>query len=619
MREGSAARSYFRLLSYLKPLWKKCVLLLVITAIFASLSGISLTLIPPFLNILFNQETGISGVETLAGEDNSLLIPDSVESRIETAKKYAKKLIYNGDLTERLARFCVIFFTLMIVKNVFGYISAYMNYSLGETVLMSIRNELYGKIQQLPMSFFDRNKTGHLISRITNDVTMIRGAIVSGMASLIQNGLMTIIAITIIFYTSWKLSLLTIILVPVNTLLIIIISRKLRKGSIRAQERMADITMVLQETISGVRVVKAFGMEDFEKKKFSFFSGKYLKEYVKMRRFAELARPSSEALGMVATVIVLWYGGKLVISRELDAANLMMFIGAMLWVVNPIKQLSKLNSMIQEGLGCAQRVFGILDIPTEDESGGDIEIEEFKDLIEYRDVSFSYNEGEVVLDGINLEIRKGEMVAIVGISGSGKSTIADLLARFYRVDSGRILLDGVDIEGIKLASLRAIMGIVTQETILFNDTVFNNIAYGVETCPMDKVVKAAKAANAHEFISRMKEGYDTVIGDRGVQLSGGQRQRLAIARALVKDPQILILDEATSSLDVESEALVQDAIDHLVKGRTTFVIAHRLSTVKSSDKIIVLENGKIVQEGIHRELIDEEGTYKRLYQMQIRG
>jgi subfamily B ATP-binding cassette protein MsbA len=619
LKEGSAAKSYFRLLSYLGPMWKKCVLLLVVTAIFASLSGISLTLIPPFLHILFDEDAGVSEIERIVGDDNSSLIPDSVERYIESAKNHAKRIIYRGDLKERLARFCLIFFTLMIVKNIFGYLSAYMNYSLGETVLMRIRNELYGKIQQLPMSFFDRNKTGHLISRITNDVTMIRGAIVSGMASLIQNGLMTIIAITIIFYTSWKLSLLTIVLVPLNTLLIVIISRKLRKGSIRAQERMADITMVLQETISGVRVVKAFGMEGFERKKFSFFSDKYLREYVKMRKFAELARPSSEALGMIATVVVLWYGGNLVISGELDAANLMMFIGAMLWVANPIKQLSKLNSMIQEGLGCAQRVFSILDIPTEDESGGDVEISEFKEVIEYKDVTFSYNDGEAVLDRIDLQIAKGEMVAIVGVSGSGKSTLADLLARFYRVDSGSILLDGVDVQDIKLSSLRALMGIVTQETILFNDTVFNNIAYGVETCPMERVIKAAKAANAHEFISRMKDGYDTVIGDRGIQLSGGQRQRLAIARALVKDPQILILDEATSSLDVESEGLVQEAIDHLVKGRTTLVIAHRLSTVKSSDKIVVLENGKIVQEGIHEELIDDEGTYKRLYRMQIRG
>jgi len=590
----------------------------VVTAVFAALSGVSLTLIPPFLNILFNEDPEISEVDQLVGTDHSRLVPDSVEKHIEKAKNKAKKIIYRGTAAERLARFCIIFFSLMIIKNVFGYLSAYLNYALGETVLMRIRNDLYGKIQALPMTFFDRNKTGHLISRITNDVTVLRGAVVSGLASIIQNGLMTIIAITIIFYTSWKLSLLTIVLVPANTLLIIIISRKLRKGSIRTQGKMADITMVLQETISGVRVVKAFGMEEFEKKKFSFFNIKYLKEYLKMRRFAELARPTSEALGMLATVVVLWYGGKLVISGELDPANLMMFIGAMLWVINPIKQLSKLNSMVQEGLGCGQRVFSILDIPTEDEEGGEKIITGFNDRIEYREVSFRYNEGDPVLENINLEIKRGEIVAIVGISGSGKSTLADLLARFYRVDSGEILLDGINIEDIKLSSLRSLMGIVTQETILFNDSVYNNIAYGMEDCGMDRVVKAAQAANAHGFISKMREGYDTIIGDRGVQLSGGQRQRLAIARALLKNPQILILDEATSSLDVESEALVQEAVDNLVRGRTTLVIAHRLSTVKSADKIIVLDEGRIVQQGLHKELINEEGKYKQLYSLQIR-
>jgi subfamily B ATP-binding cassette protein MsbA len=290
----------------------------------------------------------------------------------------------------------------------------------------------------------------------------------------------------------------------------------------------------------------------------------------------------------------------------------------MLWVVNPIKRLSKLNSEIQEGIGCGQRIFRIMDYGSEGEMEGDIEVNDFQDRIEYRDVSFSYTGKEDVLSGIDLTISYGEIVAIVGVSGAGKSTLADLLPRFYPVTSGKILLDGVDINRIRLSSLRSMMGIVTQETILFNDTVFNNIAYGMESCSREDVVKAAKAANAHRFISGMEDKYDTEIGDRGVQLSGGQRQRLAIARALLKNPQILILDEATSSLDVESEALVQEAIDHLVKGRTTLVIAHRLSTVKHADKIVVLEDGRISQIGKHEELINEEGTYRKLYKMHIR-
>jgi len=617
MTEYSPGKTYLRLLGYLRPRWKRLVVLFVCTTIFASLSGVSLTLIPPFLNILFG--TGPEVVEEPAPQDDSLLLPDAIESRIDRAKNAAKRLIYEGDPTERLARFCIIFISLMLLKNIFGYIGTYLTIYLEQSILKRIRDEMYGKIQMLPMSFFDRQRTGHLISRITNDVTNLRGAVVGSLASIIRNTLMTIIAVTIIFYISWRLSLLTLALVPVNVILISIISRKLRKGSMRAQERMADMTSVLQETISGVRVVKAFGMEDFEQGKFRFFNYRYLVEYLKMRRFAEMASPASEALGMGASVIVLWYGGRLVITGGLDPANLMMFIGAMLWVVTPIKNLSKLNNVIQEGLACAARVFGILDIETEKDTSGEEEIESLEREIVYEGVSFGYSEGSPVLSGISLRIEKGKVVALVGASGAGKSTLADLLPRFYSPTSGRILIDGRDISSVRLSSLRSLMGIVTQETILFNDTVFNNIAYGMVDYPGEEVERAARAANAHGFITTMPEGYSTVIGDRGVQLSGGQRQRIAIARALLKNPQILILDEATSSLDVESEALVQDAIDKLVEGRTALVIAHRLSTIKKADMIVVLENGSIRQTGTHEELIDEDGIYRKLYSMQIRA
>jgi subfamily B ATP-binding cassette protein MsbA len=518
-----------------------------------------------------------------------------------------------------LVRFCAVFLAIMIVKNIFGYASTYITIFLEQSILYRIRNELYGTIQVLPMSFFDQQKTGHLISRITNDVTNLRGAVVGSLASIVRNTLMTLIAICIIFLISWKLSLLTIVIVPINISLIGIISRKLRKGSLRAQERMADMTSVLQETISGVRVVKAFGMEDFEKNKFDLFNLRYLREYLKMRRFAELASPTSEMLGIIASVAILWYGGRLVIEQSLDPANLMLFVGAMLWVVTPIKNLSKLNSVVQEALASGQRVLQILDIGSEDEDSGQMEIEGVQDRIEYERISFGYSDGAEVLSGLDFEIGRGEVIAIVGPSGAGKSTIADLLPRFYRPTTGRILIDGKDISEIKLSSLRGIMGIVTQETILFNDTVFNNIAYGMSDCPLERVIEAAKAANAHSFISEMQDGYETTIGDRGVQLSGGQRQRIAIARALLKNPQILILDEATSSLDVESEALVQEAIDRLVKGRTTLVIAHRLSTIRNADKIIVVQNGRIEQVGSHEELIGEAGTYRKLYHLQIKS
>jgi subfamily B ATP-binding cassette protein MsbA len=614
--KDGARKTYFRLLSFLMPFWKKLIVLFLCTTIFAALSGVSLTLIPPFLNILFGKKPA-ELIQEEKDSDNGIPLPTELDQRVEGILHEIKVFIYKGEPRDRLARFCIIFLCLMIVKNVFDYASTYLTLYLEQSVLYKIRNKLYGKIQMLPMTFFDREKTGDLISRMTNDVTLLRGIIVGSLASLIKNGFMTIIALIIVFYISWKLSILTIILLPLNIYLISIISRKLRKGSMRAQSRMADLTATMQENISGVRVVKAFNMEDYERNKFETFNWKYLKEYLKMRRFAELASPTSETLGTLASVIILWYGGGLVIKGDLDPANLMMFISAMLWVISPVKRLSKLNSMIQVGISCGNRVLQVIDIKTEREHSGSIEIDSLESGIVYQNVSFSYYHKSPVLRDINFTIEKGEVVAIVGPSGSGKTTIADLLARFYIPTSGCILIDGIDIRELKLSHLRRLMGIVTQETILFNDTVFNNIAYGVEDCPMENVIDAAKAANAHNFIEKMPSSYQTVIGDRGVQLSGGQRQRLAISRALLKNPQILILDEATSSLDIESEALVQEAIERLMRGRTNLVIAHRLSTIRNADKIVVLENGTIRQIGDHQELMNEDGVYRKLYQLQV--
>jgi subfamily B ATP-binding cassette protein MsbA len=618
VRRPRANPTYLRLLAYLVPFWRRAIVLFIASAIFAALSGVQLGLIPPFLHILFGRGEAPAATQSVSAE-HGIALPASVERAKTAVVAAAKGLMYRGSAVERLERFCIVFFALMLIKNVFGYVSTYMTISLEQSVLYRIRGDLYGKTQVLPLSFFDRQKAGHLISRITNDVTQLRGVVVGSLASLVQNGLMALIAIGIVFLTSWKLSLLTLILLPLNVLLIGVISRKLRKGSRRAQERMADMTAVLQETISGVRVVKAFGMEEFEKKKFDIFNVRYFGEYLKMRRYAELASPTSETLGMLASVVILWYGGKLVLRENLDPANLMLFVGAMLWVISPIKNLSKLNSVIQEGLASGDRVFHVLDIASEREEAGTIEIKEFRDEIVYENVTFSYGNDVAVLSDVNFRIKCGEIVAVVGPSGGGKSTVADLLPRFYRPTAGRILIDGTDIADVTITSLRSLMGIVTQETILFNDTIFNNIAYGMERCPEEAVIRAAKAANAHDFILAAPQGYQTVIGDRGAQLSGGQRQRIAIARALLKNPQVLILDEATSSLDIESEALVQEAIDHLMKGRTNLVIAHRLSTIRNADRIIVIEDGNIRQVGTHEELIREEGIYRKLYQLQIRA
>ena len=404
MSDMSAGKIYIRLLSYLKPFWRRVIILFICTTIFASLSGISLTLIPPFLHILFGETE--QQVENAADSSvHGVPLPTSFESMKDSIITKVKEFFDPSEPMEALVRFCAVFLVLMVVKNIFGYVSTYLTIYLEQSILCRIRNELYGTIQVLPMSFFDKQKTGHLISRITNDVTNLRGAVVGSLASIVRNSLMTLIAIFIVFLTSWKLALLTIVLVPVNITVIGIISRKLRKGSLRAQERMADMTSVLQETISGVRVVKAFGMEDFEKGKFDLFNLRYLMEYLKMRRFAELASPSSELLGIVASVFILWYGGRLVIEESLDPANLMLFVGAMLWVVTPIKNLSKLNSVVQEALASGQRVLQILDIGSEDEDSGEIEISGVREKIVYEEVSFSYSDGVEVLNGVELEAR----------------------------------------------------------------------------------------------------------------------------------------------------------------------------------------------------------------------
>jgi len=455
---------------------------------------------------------------------------------------------------------------------------------------------------------------------MTNDVSMLQGAVIGVAASVIRNGLMTLIGMVVVLAVSWKLSMLTFTIVPVNLVLIDWIGRKLKKRSYRTQEGMAEMTAVLDESISGMRVVKAFNMGDYEKRRFAKYNLGYTRQYLKMKLWGAVASPTSELLGTVSIVAILFYGGNLVLSGTLSPENLVLFIGAMIWVVTPVKSLSKLNTSIQESLACADRVFALMDIapePGESRTGARTRKACFEESIGFEAVSFEYVPGRPVLRDIRFSVKPGEGIALVGPSGAGKTTLVDLIPRFYDPTSGRILMDGVDIGEFDLKSLRSLMGMVTQEVILFNDTVRNNIAYGLQDCPIEKVIEAAAAANAHDFITTLPNGYDTVIGERGSQLSGGQRQRISIARAVLKNPQVLIFDEATSALDTEGEILVQEAIDRLLEGRTTFVIAHRLSTVQSADRILVLEDGEIREIGTHSELIDSNGVYKRLYDLQF--
>jgi subfamily B ATP-binding cassette protein MsbA len=604
--------TYKRLLSYVRPYWKRLVLLSITVTLFASLSGVSLTLIPPFLRVILDKDPPAA----TAPSGEGLPLPAWVEDVRVQVKTSFEGWMYAGDSNERLARFIMALICLMLVKNVFGYIQTYFTEYLEQRVLFRIRRDIYGHILDLPLSYFDRERAGHLISRVTNDVAMLHGAVIGVAASVMRNVLMTVLAVIIILTVSWRLTLLVVCIIPINVLLMDLVGRKLRGRSRRAQEGMADMTASLEETIGGVRLVKAFGTHQQEEARFGRYSQRHMMQFIKMKMYAALSAPTSELLGTISFAVVLWYGGHRVLAGGIPAENLVMFVAAMLFVITPLKNLSRLSTVVQQANASAQRVFDLLDVAAEPVNDGGREAV-FEKELRFEHVDFEYERGEPVLRDVSVTVSRGEVVAIVGSSGAGKTTFVDLIPRFYEPTGGRITLDGVDTREVSLASLRGLMGIVTQDTILFNDTIANNIAYGSANATREQIESAARTANAHDFIVGFSNGYDTVVGDRGAQLSGGQKQRLAIARAILRDPQILIFDEATSALDSESERLVQDAMDRLLEGRTTFVIAHRLSTIRHADKILVLDRGRLTEFGTHVELLEKRGVYHRLYQLQF--
>ncbi len=605
--------TYRRLLEYVRPYWKRLVLLSVTVTLFASLSGVSLTLIPPFLRVILDKEP--TAAVSDGGHHEGLPLPAVVESARVSAKTHFDSWMYAGDGNERLLRFILVLVSLMLWKNVFGYVQTYFTEYLEQRVLYRIRRDLYTHILDLPLSYFDRERSGHLISRVTNDVAMLHGAVIGVAASVLRNVLMTLLAVLIILTVSWRLTLLVVCIIPVNVLIVDWVGRKLRRRSHRTQAGMADMTASLEETIAGARLVKAFGTQEHEHGRFGRFNHRYMTQFVKMKLYAALSAPTSELLGTFSFAVVLWYGGHRVLAGGIPAENLVMFVAAMLFVITPLKNLSRLSTVVQQAMASAQRVFDVLDTPIEPVRQGSREAR-FEHELRFEHVDFEYVRGEPVLRDVCFTVARGEVVAIVGSSGAGKTTLVDMIPRFYEPTGGRVTLDGVDTGECSLASLRHLMGIVTQDTILFNDTIFSNIAYGRADVPLAAVEEAARAANAHGFIMGFTKGYDTVVGDRGAQLSGGQKQRLAIARAILRDPQILIFDEATSALDSESEKLVQEAMDRLLVGRTTFVIAHRLSTIRSADQILVLDRGRLTEHGTHAELMSRQGVYHRLYQLQ---
>ncbi|MCK8824273.1 lipid A export permease/ATP-binding protein MsbA [Fuchsiella alkaliacetigena] len=505
-----------------------------------------------------------------------------------------------------------------VAKGLTYYAQKYLTYYVAQKSIRDIRNDLYRHMQNLSLGFYDQVKTGKLMSRITNDVGQLESAIVSGAVGIFYKSFTLIGGLAYLFYLNWRLSMAVLVIFPAVTYIFIKFNRKIRKVSRRMQVKVANFTDVLQETLAGIRVVKSFGQEEYEYQRFSEENQASFEATMKNKQLNASLSPLIELLAAFSFTFVLWFGGYQVMQGNMTTGEMMGFFTLLITISDPIKSLSKLSGKIQKALAAAERIFEVMDIESEiDEKEDAIELTEVTGRVEFKDVYFRYNEQEMVLKGINLVANPGEVVALVGPSGAGKSTLVDLIPRFYETERGDIFIDDYNIKDLTIDSLRSKLGIVPQETMLFAETVRNNIAYGSIDRAEEEIIAATKAANAHDFIMGFPEGYDTKIGERGVSLSGGQKQRVAIARAILKDPEILILDEATSSLDTESEALVQEALDRLMENRTTFVIAHRLSTILNADQILVIEDGEIVERGTHSELLEQGGLYSSLYEVQF--
>ncbi|MFZ3116254.1 MAG: lipid A export permease/ATP-binding protein MsbA [Syntrophales bacterium] len=507
---------------------------------------------------------------------------------------------------------------LYLLKGICTYVQTILMSYIGQRVIADLRNSLYQQIQKQSLAFFTQHPTGLLMSRITNDVASVQGAVSEAITSLLRDSATLVFLVMIVFYRDWQLAIVGMLVFPLTIYPIAKVGDKMRKVATRTQVTMGSLTALLQETIAGARIVKAFGREDYENNRFANNNERLFKLTLKSVAINAISSPFMEFLGGIGIAAIIFYGGNQVINGRSTPGTFFSFLAALLMLYEPIKRLTNVNNIIQQGIAGAERVFSIIDAdPDIKDKHGALILPDIARGIEIKDVSFRYEETPV-LKNVNLTIKVGEVIAFVGMSGGGKTTLVNLIPRFYDVTAGQILIDGFDLREVTIASLRRQMAMVTQQTILFNDTVRNNIAYGDLEKGEEDIMRAARAANAHDFIVGLPQGYDTVIGEQGTKLSGGEKQRLSIARALLKDAPILILDEATSSLDTEAELEVQGALDNLMQGRTTLVIAHRLSTVRHADRIVVLVGGEIVEEGTHEALLEKEGEYYKLYTRQFR-
>ncbi|MDP2913653.1 MAG: ABC transporter ATP-binding protein, partial [Candidatus Omnitrophota bacterium] len=601
-------KQYTRLVIFVLPHAWVLVLAGLCMMVSSVFSGVSISMIIPLAdNIVAGKKMVVPHAE---------LLPQFIRRLIETANSLSPM-----DLLNRMIFIVII---LWLLKNLFEFCQTYLMNDVAQRVIRDVKNIIYRKLLTLSMDFYSKHSTGKLMSRITYDAAVIRDAISTGLTDLLYQPVQLImyismlLAVKVYFSISWALVGMIALLLLLVVYPVVKIGKRLKSISRQSQEQMGDITMTLHETISGVRVVKAFSMEDYEAKKFESQNQHFYRLMMKSVKRMTVVSPITEFVGILSVAIILWIVGKDILSGKLSVGAFLMFLACLLSLMRPIKRITNVYTINQQALAAADRIFEVLDTqPSVREKPGAAELPRIKRTVRFENVYFRYEDRDILKD-ISFEVTVGEIAAFVGPSGVGKTTLVNLIPRFYDVTSGRITIDGVDIRDCAIKSLMSQIGIVTQETILFNDTVSANIAYGSENCAKDAIIKAARIANAHDFIIKMPEGYDTVIGERGFRLSGGEKQRLAIARAVFKDPPVLILDEATSQLDTESEILVQEAIDRMMKGRTVFVIAHRLSTIKHASSIYVLDKSRILDAGFDDDLIRKEGLYKRLYDMQFR-
>jgi len=605
---------YKRILSLAKPYWYLIAISLTASLLYVLFNTLSIWVTASLINNILTDFNSLVSNQTALEIKNNL-------SPNEFIKLWTNRVILKGTPVDTLWALCISILVIFFLKNIFLYLKNLLVGIVQFRVIRDLRNKLFDHITSLSMSFFDRKKAGELTSIVLNDVMVVRGSISVSFHKLLVEPINILAFSALLFIINWKLTLFSLVILPLAGIFIVTVGKSIRRKAYRSSKQVSGIVSILQEKLSSIRIVKSFVMERHERKKFKSETEKHYRLLRNQYNLRYASTPITEIMGVVIGVILLWLGGReVILYQSMDPEDFIRFVLILFSVLTPIKSMNTVNQNIQTAIASGQRIFSLLDTPrTITDSVEHLIIDDFSDKLEFRNVSFSYNsiENQNVIENISFSINKGEVVAVVGESGAGKSTLADLIPRFYDVRNGQITIDGIDIRKIKLQALRHQMGIVPQEIILFNDTIANNIAYGDETADIVKIRQAAEMANALEFILEQPQGFDTIVGERGVKLSGGQKQRISIARAILKNPPILIMDEATSSLDTKAEKKVQEAIGRLMIDRTVFVIAHRLSTIINADKIIVLKNGKIVEQGTHKELLKNNGHYQMLYQMQF--